>query len=331
MRRIAVYPFQHFTTRQSLLALSALVLAHPTLLWLHWLEHQQIRPARPVLIRKWHTLPIFKASIYAQCQALRFMLCPHNDKIMLPNEINTSHPYFWNFSSISSRISWTCYRQSPIYATHYWNPVDLMSYSFVNFVAFLVSTERICHICDIIVLTKLTYTQSKRISDFSDWYLGVFALNVGEVLVNFKPLERVWLLTQGMHLRNTPYKRLPAISTGVNSQTNVPDTLYCTKDMCPVKIHWHVKTNYQEYWRVKVTITNRDFSRNFSQWTLTLQHPNFDNFTEAFSFNYKALNPYGTYSSKSHQIAIKRFIFIFWLKIGRLWTRHCCMLHPEAN
>lgn len=136
-------------------------------------------------------------------------------------------------------------------------------------------------------------------------------LNGGEVLVKFKPLERVWLLTQGMHLRNTPYKRLPAISTGVNSQTNVPDTLYCTKDMCPVKIHWHVKTNYQEYWRVKVTITNRDFSRNFSQWTLTLQHPNFDNFTEAFSFNYKALNPYGTYISKSYQIATKRFIFIF--------------------
>ena len=31
--------------------------------------------------------------------------------------------------------------------SHYWNPVDLMLYSFVNFVTFLLSTERKCHIC----------------------------------------------------------------------------------------------------------------------------------------------------------------------------------------
>lgn len=101
--------------------------------------------------------------------------------------------------------------------------------------------------------------------------------------------------------RNTQYDDLPAISTADSiEKSSQPDILYCTRDMCPVKIHWHIKTNYKEYWRVKVTITNRDFSRNFTQWTLTLQHPNFDNFTEAFSFNYKGLNPYGIYSSKCH-------------------------------
>ena len=59
--------------------------------------------------------------------------------------------------------------------------MDLMSYLFVNFVTFLVSTEkkchlfvnfvtflvfikRKCHICDIIVLNKLTLTQSRCIS-----------------------------------------------------------------------------------------------------------------------------------------------------------------------
>ena len=47
---------------------------------------------------------------------------------------------------------------------HYRNPVDLMSYSLVNFVTFLVSSERKCHICDIIVFNKLTLTQSKRIT-----------------------------------------------------------------------------------------------------------------------------------------------------------------------
>ena len=37
-------------------------------------------------------------------------------------------------------------------ALHYWNLVDIISYSFVKFMTFLVSTERTCHICDIIVL-----------------------------------------------------------------------------------------------------------------------------------------------------------------------------------
>uniref|UniRef100_A0A7I4AIV8 COBRA-like protein n=1 Tax=Physcomitrium patens TaxID=3218 RepID=A0A7I4AIV8_PHYPA len=96
---------------------------------------------------------------------------------------------------------------------------------------------------------------------------------------------------------NTRYDELPAITTRGGSSASHPDLLYCTRDMCPVKIHWHIKTNYKEYWRVKVTITNRDFSRNFTQWTLTLQHPNFDNFTDAFSFNHRGLNPYGTFSN----------------------------------
>ena len=39
--------------------------------------------------------------------------------------------------------------------------MDLMSYSFVNFATFLISTGSKCHICDIIVLIKLTLTQSK--------------------------------------------------------------------------------------------------------------------------------------------------------------------------
>uniref|UniRef100_J3LZZ8 COBRA C-terminal domain-containing protein n=1 Tax=Oryza brachyantha TaxID=4533 RepID=J3LZZ8_ORYBR len=30
----------------------------------------------------------------------------------------------------------------------------------------------------------------------------------------------------------------------------------CTNHMCPVRVHWHVKIGYREYWRLKVTITN---------------------------------------------------------------------------
>ena len=57
----------------------------------------------------------------------------------------------------------------------YWNPVEKMSYSFVNFVIFLVSTERKCYICDSIVLNKLTLTESKRISDDLVATLGFFS------------------------------------------------------------------------------------------------------------------------------------------------------------
>ena len=74
--------------------------------------------------------------------------------------------------------------------------------------------------------------------------------------------------------------------------------------MCPIRIHWHVKVNYKEYWRVKVTITNFNYRMNYSQWNLVVQHPNFDNLTQIFSFNFKPLTPYqaisksyGTYES----------------------------------
>ncbi|XWS75670.1 hypothetical protein CRYUN_Cryun01aG0111000 [Craigia yunnanensis] len=78
-------------------------------------------------------------------------------------------------------------------------------------------------------------------------------------------------------------------STGKNSYTPL---VQCTSHMCPVRIHWHVKLNYKEYWRVKVTITNFNYNMNYTQWNLVVQHPNFDNLTQIFSFNYKSLTPY---------------------------------------
>lgn len=68
--------------------------------------------------------------------------------------------------------------------------------------------------------------------------------------------------------------------------------LQCTNHMCPIRIHWHLKLNYKDYWRVKVTLTNFNYAMNYSQWNMVMQHPNFDNLTQVFSFNYKALTPY---------------------------------------
>ncbi|KAM7279392.1 hypothetical protein ACFE04_006526 [Oxalis oulophora] len=79
--------------------------------------------------------------------------------------------------------------------------------------------------------------------------------------------------------------------TGKNEY--VPPLVRCTRHMCPIRIHWHIKLNYREYWRVKITITNFNYAMNYSQWNIVLQHPNFENLTQLFSFNYNSLSPYG--------------------------------------
>ncbi|XP_057517353.1 COBRA-like protein 1 [Amaranthus tricolor] len=81
------------------------------------------------------------------------------------------------------------------------------------------------------------------------------------------------------------------VSAGGPKSSNTP-LIQCTSHMCPVRIHWHVKVNYKDYWRAKVTITNFNYRMNYSQWNLVVQHPNFDNLTQSFSFNYKGLTPY---------------------------------------
>eukprot|EP00246_Nothoceros_aenigmaticus_P016649 TRINITY_DN7735_c0_g1_i1.p1 TRINITY_DN7735_c0_g1~~TRINITY_DN7735_c0_g1_i1.p1 ORF type:complete len:447 (-),score=29.49 TRINITY_DN7735_c0_g1_i1:912-2252(-) len=79
-----------------------------------------------------------------------------------------------------------------------------------------------------------------------------------------------------------------AIKSGSKSQG-----LFCTNDMCPVKIHWHVKANYLGYWRVKITITNRNLFKNYTQWNVVAQHPNFNMLYETYTFKYKGISPYG--------------------------------------
>lgn len=74
--------------------------------------------------------------------------------------------------------------------------------------------------------------------------------------------------------------------------------------MCPIRVHWHVKLNYKEYWRVKITITNFNYRMNYSQWNLVVQHPNFDNLTQIFSFNYEPITPYESISKLTFRINI---------------------------
>ncbi|KAJ7978535.1 COBRA-like protein [Quillaja saponaria] len=68
-----------------------------------------------------------------------------------------------------------------------------------------------------------------------------------------------------------------------------PKLVQCSAHMCPVRVHWHIKQSYKDYWRTKITITNLNFVKNYSQWNLVVEHPNLQNVTQIFSFNYKAL------------------------------------------
>lgn len=66
--------------------------------------------------------------------------------------------------------------------------------------------------------------------------------------------------------------------------------------MCPIRVHWHVKVNYKEYWRVKIAIVNFNYRMNYSLWSLVIHHPNLNNVTQVFSFNYQPLVPYESIS-----------------------------------
>ncbi|KAJ9552376.1 hypothetical protein OSB04_016421 [Centaurea solstitialis] len=68
----------------------------------------------------------------------------------------------------------------------------------------------------------------------------------------------------------------------------------CSPHMCPIRVHWHVKLSYKEYWRVKITINNLNVVKNYSQWNLVVLHPNLQSLTQVFSFYYKPLNQYGS-------------------------------------
>uniref|UniRef100_A0A0D9VVA4 COBRA-like protein n=1 Tax=Leersia perrieri TaxID=77586 RepID=A0A0D9VVA4_9ORYZ len=103
---------------------------------------------------------------------------------------------------------------------------------------------------------------------------------------------------------NSPH--LESVVNGPDKGSLTP-LVQCTPHMCPIRVHWHVKLNYRDYWRVKVTITNWNYRMNYSQWNLVVQHPNFENVSTVFSFNYKALNPYGVINDTAMMWGVKYY------------------------
>ncbi|KAF5180874.1 Cobra-like protein [Thalictrum thalictroides] len=91
---------------------------------------------------------------------------------------------------------------------------------------------------------------------------------------------------------SSPY--LQSAIASHSSKNSYTPLVQCTSHMCPIRVHWHVKLNYKDYWRVKISITNFNYRQNYTQWNLVVQHPNLDNLTKIFSFNYKSLMPYAS-------------------------------------
>lgn len=59
----------------------------------------------------------------------------------------------------------------------------------------------------------------------------------------------------------------------------------CTDHMCPLRIHWHIKNNYVTHWKVKLTVSNYHYGRNYSDWTVVVQHPGLGQPSAANGFN----------------------------------------------
>lgn len=73
------------------------------------------------------------------------------------------------------------------------------------------------------------------------------------------------------------------LSSSVNFENF--DIVQCTEHMCPVRVHWHVKNNYMYHWRIKLTISNYNYKRNYTDWNVMVQHPGFNQNATTFSFN----------------------------------------------
>ncbi|KAI3718344.1 hypothetical protein L6452_19211 [Arctium lappa] len=80
------------------------------------------------------------------------------------------------------------------------------------------------------------------------------------------------------------------------------DTVRCSNHMCPLRVHWHVKNNYRDHWRVKLTVTNLNYDRNYTNWNLLVNHPGFGPSATTYSFN----------STLLHTAGIPDDVALFW-------------------
>jgi len=81
--------------------------------------------------------------------------------------------------------------------------------------------------------------------------------------------------------------------------------------MCPIRVHWHFKNNYMNQWRIKLTISNYNFNRNYSNWNMLVQHPGFNQKATTYSFNSTKLSTLGIQGNFLHSIQRMNNNFVF--------------------
>ncbi|CDO96959.1 unnamed protein product [Coffea canephora] len=92
----------------------------------------------------------------------------------------------------------------------------------------------------------------------------------------------IWLTRrQSVVFHSQHFTMLPLL----HSRTLDTDILQCTDHMCPLRVHWHIKNNFLDHWRVKLTISNYNLGRNYSNWNVLVQHPGFSQNSTSYSFN----------------------------------------------
>ncbi|KAK1297191.1 COBRA-like protein 2 [Acorus calamus] len=61
-----------------------------------------------------------------------------------------------------------------------------------------------------------------------------------------------------------------------------------------LRLQWRMhQTNYKEYIRVKLTVSNYNMGTNYSDWNLLIQHPVLSGFFTSYSFNSTTLQTSG--------------------------------------
>ncbi|KAK2357289.1 protein COBRA [Trifolium repens] len=100
---------------------------------------------------------------------------------------------------------------------------------------------------------------------------------------------------------------VPCSTCACGCPSNSSQSGNCIDHMCPIRVHWHIKASYKEYWRVKVTLTDFNYHLNYSDWNLVVEHPGLNSLSQVFSFNYKPLISYGSINDTGMFFGVKFF------------------------
>ncbi|KAJ1411652.1 Nucleoside phosphorylase domain [Sesbania bispinosa] len=97
-------------------------------------------------------------------------------------------------------------------------------------------------------------------------------------------------------------RQVPVLSDPSLPESNEDNIIECSDHMCPIRVHWHFKNNYMDHWRVKLTISNYNYKKNFSNWNVLVQHPGFSQKATIYSFN----------STKLPAVGLQDGVALFW-------------------